>query len=166
QFVEGDVDNILKQNELNESQLRFVSGRLSELTAGVPDAASLPRAFKTKGLARLPLLFQRYAFLTIKNLKDAVFREFTYSGKVAKAAQALVAYQIAGEVTGNIKEIAKGFVDNLIGGVGVKKRIEGRTDSTAYTTGDETVDRMIANALQSWMFGFVGDKAEAAARGR
>jgi hypothetical protein len=157
-FVDGDVTEVLKQNKLTDKQIDFAGGRAVELSSGIPDKLGLSKAmFADNPLLRLPFLFKRFAFLNTRNMVDAVNRQPTYAGKLAKATMLIGAYQVAGEVIGDTKAAIKGLING-----DVEKSIEERGDY--ISSGNKAFDRILANFLQSALFGIVGDVSESVVR--
>jgi predicted peroxiredoxin len=153
-FVEGDVNQVLKQDKLTPEQIEFASGRAAELVSGVPSRLALSEGFYSKNpVLRLPLLLKRFAFLNTKNMVKAVRAEPTALGKAKKAATILAAYGVAGELTGDAKAAIKGLVTGDI-----EKSIEERGEDQVGT-GNAGFDRIMANWMQANMFQLPGDIA-------
>lgn len=167
-FVDGDIDSILKQDELTPTQIKQASGRTSELSASVPTKSSLPPGFTdVNPILRVPLLFKRFAVSTTRNLKNTIMNEPTHMGKVQKAGTALLAYAIAGEAVGDLKAVANGLVSHMTGDdkESITEKVAKRGSENLYSTGYAPADRMIANAMQSWLFGILGEAGEAVTHG-
>lgn len=158
-FVDGSVDDVLGQDKLTDKQIDFAGGRGTEMTSGVPSRLNLSKAFYAQNpVARLPMLFKRFAFVNAKNMTDAVSRQPTIAGKMAKAGTILAAYQLAGEGTGDAKAAIKGLISG-----DVENHIRNRGDFVG--TGNDALDRILANYLQVGLFGILGDVSEGAVRG-
>jgi len=155
-FIEGNVDDLLKKDKLSANDLDFAGGRFVELTSGKPNALSLPPMFFTANpLARLPLLFKRFAFVSSKNMKDSIKRSYVAGDKVgsAKAISAKIAREtsaaiIIGELTGDLIE-------------GIKAGASGENIIDAIKERGDLPDRIKANMMQTWLLGMVGDVYQA-----
>src|SRR6187402_200250 len=157
-FVDGDVADVLRQASLTSQQMDFAGGRGVELSSGFPDKLTLSKGFHADNpLLRLPLLFKRFAFVNTQNMVGAVKAESTMAGKIAKATAIMAAYQVAGEAVGDMKSAIRGLVNGDIG-----KALEERGDYIG--TGNPVFDRVMANYLQSALFGIVGDVSESVVR--
>jgi hypothetical protein len=153
-FVDGDVTTVLKQDKLTPRQIDFAGGRGVELTSGVPDKLALSKAFfPDNPILRLPSLFKRFAFNNSRNILETWKAQPTLQGKIAKVTTMLLAYQAGGEIVGDIKGVIKGLISGDI-----EKALAGRGDYIG--TGNAALDRIMANYLQSALFGLVGDAAE------
>lgn len=158
-FVDGPVDEVLKQGKLTEKQLEFASGRAAELVSGVPSRLALSKAFYSDNkLVRLPLLLKRFAFLNTKNMVRAVKAEPDLKSKAIKAGTILASYQGMGEASGDVKAAIKGLVSGDI-----EKAISERGEEQ-IGTGNAAFDRIMANWMQASMFGLPGDTAESVGR--
>jgi len=167
-FVDGDVNDVLKQEKLTKEQIDFGGGRGVEISSGIPDKLSLSKAmFADNPMMRLPFLFKRFAFMNTRNMVDVVKRQPTAFAKVKKAGTILAAYQVAGEVIGDTKSAITGLVSG-----DVEEEIKGRGEYInsenwkfiGKTVGSKALDRIIANYLQAALFGVVGDVTESVVR--
>lgn len=155
-FVDGDVNEVLKQDKLTEKQLDFASNRGTELTSGTPDRLTLPRGFNPKNsLLKIPTLYKRFAFLKLKNIKSTLEAQPTMAGKIAKLSAIAGVNLAAGEAIGDTKKLISGLVTG-----NVEDKIKNRGDYIG--TDSPILDRIIADALQASLFGIVGDVAESA----
>jgi len=168
-FVDGDVNEVLKQDSLTDEQVDFGAARGAEVANGVPDELTLSSAmFNKNPLLRLPFLFKRFAFLNTKNMVDAIRRQPDFKRKLAKAAILVGTYQLAGEIIGDAKAAITGLAAGDVGA-----EIWNRGDfieskdwplKVGKTIGGKVTDRIMANFLQSALFGIVGDVTESMVR--
>ena len=158
-FVDGNVDDILKQKSLTEQQLEFASTRAVEKVSGVPNRLSLSEGFYSNNpLMRVPALLKRFAFINTKNIVNAIKESPTPTAKATKIVTAMLAYQGMGELTGD----AKAAIDGLVTG-DVEKAINERGENTVGT-GNAAFDRIFANYMQASLFGLPGELSESIAR--
>ena len=162
ELIDVPIEEIMKLDKLSPEQVDFAGGRMVEITSGLPDKLTLPPAFLGHPILTLPLLFKRFAFTTTKNIVSAIRAN-------PKAAPAIMATYIAiGEVTGDIKAGIKGAVRAAVDEdtdlvEGITDKILKRGDYIG--SGNVAIDRLLANAMQSWLFGLIGDVTESFSRG-
>jgi hypothetical protein len=156
-----DVDKVLKQGELSNPQIQRAGGRMAEITQGRAQSIDLPHFWSEHPATDLVFLFKKYAFRQSKIIKDAL----TTGSPAQRARNAAVAaglLQLTGEVTGDAKAAIRGAVS----GAGAAQQIQDRgQEYDKMTGGNEIVDRVVANYMQAWALGLVGDAIQAAASG-
>jgi hypothetical protein len=156
-------DKWINQKELSKDQIEFAGARFVEQTSSVPEKGTLSQAMSSNNpLLRLPVLFKRFAFSTSRNLLDVAR---TNPEKLPRYA---LAYVAAGEAVGDIKAALSGLISGAVSedesiGEAVSRKIKDRGEGIG--TGNFMVDRIIANSLQSFLFGILGDAAEATIKG-
>lgn len=158
EFIDGDVTEVLKQDKLTPEQIDFAGGRGVEISSGYPDKLTLSKAmFADNLLLRLPFLFKRFSFLNTRNMANAVKRQPTLTRKMIKAGAILLTYQVAGEVIGDIKAAIKGLASGDI-----EEELQERGEYIGSK--NPVFNRIMANYLQSALFGIVGDVSESLVR--
>jgi len=101
-LLEDDLDAVIAQPKLSPSQINRGGFRMAELTQGLVEGADLPPMWTDSPIAKVPLMFKRYAFQTSKQLKDLWASNKTPKDKAQMLAKFVALYGAAGELTGDV----------------------------------------------------------------
>lgn len=160
-----NVDDLLKQPELNPQQLKRAAFRTAELSQGLAEPQNLPQYWTGSGLANILTLFHKYQFAQTKIVKDLI-----KSQPLRAIPLLLGASQIAGEITGDSKAFIRGLIKSGVSGdeTRIEDEIRGRGDFVGKKFGlDDSplAARFIENMGQSFALGIYADIIEAMAGG-
>ena len=176
-----DVDTVLGQKKLTPEQTSRAGFRMSELTQGLVDPADLPPLWSDSALAKVPLMFKRYAFQQTKQLKNLWNDNKTPADKAKMLGKLVALYTAAGEITGDVTTGIKagvteaadaatggdfegGKITEIIKNRGKKenKNEFDKTLSRFYTKNginEDMVNRLLEDMGGSYMLGLVGQIA-------
>lgn len=157
-LLQENVDKVMKQGELSEAQLGRAGGRMAELTQGRAQSIDLPPFWTNHPAFDMVFLYKKYAFRQGKVMKDALM-----TGSPAQRAKnlAIVAaiFPIVGEAAGDVKATIKGAIQGDIG-----KAVRDRADYIG--TDSPIINRFIANYMQVWTLGLLGEAVQASSSGQ
>lgn len=157
------IDKIEKQGELSPEQIRRAGGRMAEITQGRANSIDLPKLWTDHPATDLIFLFKKYAFRQSKIMKDALTSPT--NGSVANRAKtAVLAAGIlaaTGELTGDVKAVLMGVPS----GTSADKVANRGSEFKALGSQNAVVNRLIADYMQAWALGLVGDGLQATLKG-
>lgn len=141
-----DVDQVIKQKELTENQLRMAAARMAEMTQGLNVPGNLPYfasnpvtgSSPERFAVQLALTFKKMGYMVTKSVKDSIMAD-----PVRNIPTWIVMSQLMGEATGDTKAFLKGmWTGDPMGAI---------ANRGAFA------ERMGSNALQSFMLGLPYD---------
>lgn len=153
------LDNVLKQEFLNEEQLYTAGSRMSELTQGRAGSIDLPPKWRSSPEAKLMTMYKGYAFRQTKAMKDAFLdnpKKFLVVG--------LPLLAVTGEVVGDAKAAVRGMLDpssdieDNISSRGQKNLVDNILKSANTPEKErQLASRVIENLSEAWTLGILSD---------
>jgi hypothetical protein len=165
-------DPEMNQAVLTDAQRMRAGGRMSELTQGRAQPIDLPPYWSASPVMNLVFLYKKYGFRQGVIVRDAIKAGFTEGHPVSNVMQAtknvgklLAAFQLTGEVTGDMKAAFDGFTSGVASG---KNPIDEAMKEMAKRgefigTKSDFMNRVVENYLQAWMLGLPADAFKAIA---
>jgi hypothetical protein len=102
-ILETDLDAVLQQDSLSQTQIERAANRMVDLTQGRAESLSMPHAWSTPNpTANVLLQFKKYAFIQSKNMKDAMMQN---PRMIPRLAVGMLAF---GELSADLRALITG----------------------------------------------------------